>query len=121
MSHPDILRENIDGEALEWAASLVAERPEPHRLVIVLSDGAPVDDATLTYNGPSLLEKHLLSVISRISGDGRVMLGAVGIGFDVNRYYNHSTSAKTLTDLPQSLIDMMRQMVRITQQQRDER
>lgn len=116
MAHPDILRENIDGEALEWAVAGLQERPEPNRLLIVLSDGAPVDDATLMHNGTAYLERHLLSVIERVEREGKVMLAAVGMGFDVDRYYHHSSSAKMLAELPQSLIDVIREMVGVPQE-----
>lgn len=114
MSHPDLLRENIDGEALEWAVSVIADRPEPHKLIVILSDGAPVDDATLTHNGPSLLERHLRSVIDRIEADGKIMLAGVGIGFAVDRYYPRSRSPAELTELPHALAAIIGETVRAT-------
>ena len=118
MLHPDILRENVDGEALEWASERLEERPEPNCLLIVLSDGAPVDDATLLHNGTDYLERHLLSVIDRIGGEGRVMLGAVGIGFAVERYYLRSRSAKDLRELPGALVGLIAEIVTATSQER---
>jgi cobaltochelatase CobT len=104
MTHPDLLRENVDGEALEWAVSLITDRPEPHKLIVMLSDGAPVDDATLTHNGPSLLERHLLSVIE---AEGKIMLAGLGIGFAVDRYYSRSRSTADLTEMPHALIGLI--------------
>ena len=107
MLHPDILRENVDGEAVLWARAMLRERPERHKLLVVLSDGASVDDSTLTYNGPSYLERNLLSVIRDIESADDVMLGAVGINHCVDRYYSRSRSAENLEDLPESLSSLI--------------
>lgn len=74
MLHPDLLCENIDGEAIEWAVSLLADRPEPRRLLVVMSDGAPVDDATLMHNGPSYLWRHLKQIIAEADAKPGLML-----------------------------------------------
>jgi cobaltochelatase CobT len=82
-----LLKENIDGEALDWAASILAGRSEPRRALIVLSDGAPVDDATLAANGLGFLERHLIGTIRSIEASEAMDLAAIGLGHDVSRYY----------------------------------
>ncbi|MEO7691463.1 MAG: hypothetical protein ABIS51_19425 [Sphingomonas sp.] len=111
MLHPDILRENVDGEAILWASAMLKARPERHKLLVVLSDGASVDDATLMHNGGSYLERHLLSVIRDIEDTDAVMLGAVGIIYRVERYYRRSRSTEKLTDLPESLSSLIAQTI----------
>ncbi len=87
-----LLKENIDGEALLWAESRLLARPESRRILMVISDGAPVDDATLSANSPSCLDRHLREVIARMEQEGRVELLAIGIGHDVSRYYRQSVT-----------------------------
>lgn len=111
MLHPDILRENVDGEAVLWASAMLGERPERNKLLVVLSDGASVDDATLLHNGGSYLERHLLSVIREIESTDAFMLGAVGINYRVDRYYSRSRSAEKLGDLPESLSSLIAQTI----------
>lgn len=115
MLHPDALRENVDGEALEWAAQSLRDRPEPKKLLIILSDGAPVDDATLTYNGPTYLERHLLSTIDAIVDEGTVLLGAIGVGFGVERYYPTAFAVEDLNDLAPALVDMIDQLLSMSE------
>ena len=103
MAHPVVLRENIDGEAIRWAASKLRGRPEPRRLLIVLSDGAPVDDSTLAENGPSFLERDVLQAIANIADRGDIELAAIGIGHAVERYYPRSRRAQSPADLPAAL------------------
>ena len=107
MLHPDILRENIDGEALAWAGSLLDARPEPHRLLIVLSDGAPVDDATLMHNGPSYLWRHLEQTIAAREAISGARLAAVGLNHLVDELYTLSRSAIDPADLAGVLIDLL--------------
>ncbi|MCK5167487.1 MAG: cobaltochelatase subunit CobT, partial [Rhodospirillaceae bacterium] len=90
-----ILKENIDGEALLWAHNRLLARPEQRRILMVVSDGAPVDDATLSTNAGNYLEKHLRDVIGWIETKSSVELMAIGIGHDVTRYY---ARAVTLLD-----------------------
>lgn len=82
-----LLKENVDGEAIEWAAERLRGRPETRRLIIVVSDGAPVDDSTLSVNSLDTLEKHLHSTISALSSEQGFRIGAIGLEFDVARYY----------------------------------
>lgn len=87
-----ILKENIDGEALMWAHNRLLARPEQRRILMVISDGAPVDDATLSINPGNYLERHLRDVIEWIEGKSSVELIAIGIGHDVTRYYKHAVT-----------------------------
>ena len=98
MMKEGLLKENIDGEALEWAHRRLAGRPEARKILMVISDGAPVDDSTLSVNPANYLEKHLRDVIAMVERLRRVELIAIGIGHDVTRYYNR---AVTITDVEQ--------------------
>jgi len=98
MLREGILKENIDGEALEWAHNRLLSRYEERRILMVISDGAPVDDSTLSANSGNYLEAHLRKIISYIENKSPVELLAIGIGHDVTRYYSR---AVTLTDAEQ--------------------
>jgi cobaltochelatase CobT len=98
MMKEGLLKENIDGEALEWAHRRMLARPEARRILMVISDGAPVDDSTLSVNSANYLEKHLRDVIAMVERRKAVELIAIGIGHDVTRYYQH---AVTITDVEQ--------------------
>ena len=98
MMKEGLLKENIDGEALEWAYRRLLQRREARRILMVISDGAPVDDSTLSVNSATYLEQHLKKVINMIESRGYVELIAVGIGHDVTRYYSE---AVTITDIEQ--------------------
>jgi cobaltochelatase CobT len=98
MMKEGLLKENIDGEALEWAHRRLTARPEARRILMVISDGAPVDDSTLSVNPANYLEKHLRDVIAMIERRRAVELIAIGIGHDVTRYYGR---AVTITDVEQ--------------------
>ena len=98
MLREGILKENIDGEALMWAHDRLLGRNEDRRIMLVISDGAPVDDSTLSVNSGSYLEKHLREVITYIENRSPVELLAIGIGHDVTRYYRR---AVTITDVDQ--------------------
>ena len=95
MMREGLLKENIDGEALAWAHSRLLARPEQRRILMMISDGAPVDDSTLSVNSGSYLERHLRQVIEEIETRSAVELLAIGIGHDVTRYYRR---AVTVTD-----------------------
>jgi cobaltochelatase CobT len=98
MMKEGLLKENIDGEALEWAHRRMLARPEARRILMVISDGAPVDDSTLSVNPANFLEKHLRDVIAMVERKRAVELIAIGIGHDVTRYYQR---AVTITDVEQ--------------------
>lgn len=95
MLREGLLKENIDGEALLWAHSRLLARPEQRRILMVISDGAPVDDSTLSANSGPYLERHLRQVIGWVESRSPVELVAIGIGHDVTRYYRR---AVTITD-----------------------
>ncbi len=95
MMREGLLKENIDGEALAWAHNRLLGRPEQRRILMMISDGAPVDDSTLSVNSGSYLERHLRQVINEIELHSSVELIAIGIGHDVTRYYRR---AVTITD-----------------------
>ena len=95
MMREGLLKENIDGEALAWAHRRLLGRPEQRRILMMISDGAPVDDSTLSVNSGSYLEQHLRQVIEEIETRSPVELIAIGIGHDVTRYYRR---AVTITD-----------------------
>ena len=98
MMREGLLKENIDGEALIWAHNRLLARPEQRRILMVISDGAPVDDSTLSVNAGNYLERHLRSVIEQIETRSPVELIAIGIGHDVTRYYRR---AVTIVDAEQ--------------------
>ncbi|HEY0836593.1 MAG TPA: cobaltochelatase subunit CobT [Azospirillum sp.] len=98
MLREGILKENIDGEALMWAHNRLIARPEQRRILMVISDGAPVDDSTLSVNAGNYLERHLREVIQYIETRSPVELVAIGIGHDVTRYYRR---AVTIVDAEQ--------------------
>ncbi len=104
MLRPDLPKENVDGEALEWAASRLLPRPERRKLLIVISDGAPVDDSTLHENGPHYLDRHLIEVIARLAARGDMTIAALGIEVRVERYYSMSTTAKSPEDIGTDLL-----------------
>ena len=98
MMKEGLLKENIDGEALEWAHRRMLARSEARKILMVISDGAPVDDSTLSVNPANYLEKHLRDVIAMVERRKAVELMAIGIGHDVTRYYSR---AVTITDVEQ--------------------
>ncbi len=98
MMKEGLLKENIDGEALEWAHRRLMHRSEARKILMVISDGAPVDDSTLSVNPANYLEKHLRDVIDLVERRRAVELVAIGIGHDVTRYYQR---AVTITDVEQ--------------------
>ncbi|MBL6081026.1 cobaltochelatase subunit CobT [Belnapia sp. T18] len=110
MLREGLLKENIDGEALEWAYKRLRVRPEHRRILMVISDGAPVDDSTLSVNPGNYLERHLRKVIGDIEGRGDVELIAIGIGHDVTRYYRR---AVTIVDAEELGGTMMKKLAEL--------
>ena len=110
MMREGLLKENIDGEALLWAHKRLQNRYEARKILMVISDGAPVDDSTLSVNSGNYLEKHLRGVIDWIETKSNVQLLAVGIGHDVTRYYNRAVTiidAEQLADvMTEQLVDL---------------
>ncbi len=99
MLREGILKENIDGEALAWAYSRLVARREQRRILMVISDGAPVDDSTLSVNPGNYLEQHLRDVIASIESDSDIQLLAIGIGHDVTRYYRRAVTLMDADEL----------------------
>ena len=99
MLREGVLKENIDGEALLWAHDRLIGRSEQRRILIVISDGAPVDDSTLSVNPGNYLEKHLRDVIDHIETRSPVELIAIGIGHDVTRYYRRAVTIMDAEEL----------------------
>ncbi|WP_439496280.1 cobaltochelatase subunit CobT [Bosea sp. (in: a-proteobacteria)] len=92
MMREGLLKENIDGEALDWAHKRLLARPEQRKILMVISDGAPVDDSTLSVNAGNYLERHLRHIIAEIEARSPVELIAIGIGHDVTRYYRRAVT-----------------------------
>jgi cobaltochelatase CobT len=111
MLRRDLLKENIDGEAIEWAASRLRQRAESHKYLIVVSDGAPVDDSTLAVNDGAYLERHLLGVIHGIAQAGDIQLAAIGIGHNVERYYARSVTISAPEELDGVVLQIIEQLV----------
>ena len=107
MMREGLLKENIDGEALLWAHNRLIARPEERRILMVISDGAPVDDSTASANGGSYLERHLRQVIEWIEKRSTVELIAIGIGHDVTRYYERAVTIMDADQLAGAMVDQL--------------
>lgn len=105
MMREGLLKENIDGEALQWAQKRLMGRPENRRILMVISDGAPVDDSTQSVNAGNYLEAHLRQVIEEIETRSPIQLVAVGIGHDVTRYYRRAVTLLDAEELAGALTD----------------
>ena len=107
MMREGLLKDNIDGEALLWAHRRLLARPEERRVLMVISDGAPVDDSTASANGGTYLERHLRQVIGWIETRSNVELSAIGIGHDVTRYYSRAVTIMDAEQLGGALIEQL--------------
>jgi cobaltochelatase CobT len=107
MMREGLLKENIDGEALLWAHARLIARPEERKILMVISDGAPVDDSTLSVNSGSYLEKHLRQVIGWIENKSPVELVAIGIGHDVTRYYQRAVTIMDAEQLGGTMVEQL--------------
>ena len=107
MMREGLLKENIDGEALLWAHNRLIVRPEERRILMVISDGAPVDDSTASANGGSYLERHLRQVIEWIERRSTVELIAIGIGHDVTRYYERAVTIMDADQLGGAMVEQL--------------
>ena len=110
MMKEGLLKENIDGEALMWAHQRLLGRPESRRILMVISDGAPVDDTTSSANGGAYLERHLREVIGYIENRSPVELLAIGIGHDVTRYYRRALTIVDVDQLGGAIIDKLAEL-----------
>ena len=107
MMREGLLKENIDGEALLWAHNRLIARPEERRILMVISDGAPVDDSTASANGGAYLERHLRQVIEWVERRSTVELVAIGIGHDVTRYYSRAVTIMDAEQLGGAMIEQL--------------
>lgn len=107
MLRPDLPKENLDGEAIEWAAERLRKLPQKRKLLIVLSDGAPVDDSTLLENGSSYLADHLRDVVEGIVASGDLTIAAMGIGYGTHDFYPARDHVDAPDDLGAALIPFL--------------
>jgi cobaltochelatase CobT len=107
MMREGLLKENVDGEALLWAHHRLMARPEERRILMVISDGAPVDDSTLSVNSGTYLERHLRQVIGWIEARSPVELVAIGIGHDVTRYYEKAVTIMDAEQLGGTMVEQL--------------
>jgi len=108
MLDPGLLKENVDGEALIWASRRLIQRSEIRKLLIVISDGAPVDQATIEENADkAILDRHLRQAIAEIEASGAIELAAIGVKHDVRKYYRNSVQIEKVENLGESLLDMI--------------
>ena len=108
-----ILKENIDGEALVWANNRLKNRQEKRKILIVISDGAPVDDSTLSVNPGNYLERNLRDVINQIESKKEIELVAIGIGHDVSRYYSKAITIMDVDQLGEVLLNELSEIFQI--------
>ena len=111
MLREGLLKENIDGEALLWSFKRLLPRQEQRKILIVISDGAPVDDSTLSSNHSDYLENHLKAVINKIESSKYVELLAIGIGHDVSKYYDRSITINRAEELGEVLLNELTQLL----------
>jgi cobaltochelatase CobT len=110
MMREGLLKENIDGEALEWAYRRLLTRPEHRKILMMISDGAPVDDSTLSVNPGHYLERHLRQKIDEIENNSLVELIAIGIGHDVTRYYHRAVTITDAEELGGAMMEKMAEL-----------
>jgi cobaltochelatase CobT len=110
MMKEGILKENIDGEALDWAYERLKKRQEQRKIMMVISDGAPVDDSSLSVNSGNYLELHLKKVISKIESDDDIELIAIGIGHDVTRYYKRAVTIIDVEELGGAMTEKLAEL-----------
>ena len=100
-----LLKENIDGEAISWAYNRIKKRGEERKIIMVISDGAPVDDSTLSVNSGDYLEKHLKKIVKQIENGNEAEILAIGIGHDVSRYYDKAIKISDVQELGDVMIN----------------
>ena len=110
MLREGLLKENVDGEALAWAHQRLVKRTEERKILIVISDGAPVDDSTLSTNHSNFLDNHLRQIIDSIENQSNVELLAIGIGHDVTKYYEKSITINRAEELAEALLDKLTEL-----------
>ena len=102
-----LLKENIDGEAIKWAVNRIKKRREERKIIMVISDGAPVDDSTLSANPGDYLEKNLKKTVKFIEDKSNIEILAIGIGHDVSRYYSKAIKIADVQELGDVMIDQL--------------
>ena len=102
-----LLKENIDGEAILWAFNRLKKRKEERKILMVISDGAPVDDSTLSVNSGDFLEKHLKKTVKYIENKSDIEILAIGIGHDVSRYYSRAIKITDVQELGDVMIEQL--------------
>ena len=110
MLREGLLKENVDGEALAWAHQRLTKRTEERKILIVISDGAPVDDSTLSTNHSNFLDNHLRQIIDSIENQSNVELLAIGIGHDVTKYYEKSITINRAEELAEALLEKLTEL-----------
>ena len=110
MLREGLLKENIDGEALSWSFQRLSKRPEERKILIVVSDGAPVDDSTLSTNHPLFLDDHLRTIIGSIEESNQIELLAIGIGHDVSKYYKRAITIHRAEELGEVLLEELTEL-----------
>src|SRR5438270_14080916 len=110
MMREGLLKENIDGEALDWAHRRLLGRAESRKILMMISDGAPVDDSTLSVNPGNYLERHLRWIIEDIETRSPVELIAIGIGHDVTRYYRRAVTIVDAEELGGAMTDKLAEL-----------
>ncbi len=110
MMREGLLKENIDGEALDWAHKRLLARPETRKILMMISDGAPVDDSTLSVNPGNYLERHLRWIIEDIEKRSPVELIAIGIGHDVTRYYRRAVTIVDAEELGGAMTEKLAEL-----------
>jgi cobaltochelatase CobT len=103
----EMLKENIDGEALAWAHGRLMARSEPRRILIVISDGTPMDEATMAANGHEYLDRHLQITVRQIEQQSPVQLAAIGIGHNVGYIYQNATTIQQVDELGPALTEKL--------------
>lgn len=110
MLREGLLKENVDGEALAWAHQRLSKRNEDRKILIVISDGAPVDDSTLSTNHSNFLDNHLRQIIHTIETQSNIELLAIGIGHDVTKYYERSITINKAEELAEALLEKLTEL-----------
>ena len=110
MLREGLLKENVDGEALAWAHQRLSKRNEERKILIVISDGAPVDDSTLSTNHSNFLDNHLRQIIHTIETQSNIELLAIGIGHDVTKYYERSITINKAEELAEALLEKLTEL-----------
>jgi cobaltochelatase CobT len=105
-----LLKENVDGEALLWAHGRLLKRQEPRRILLMISDGAPLDEATVEANDSAYLERHLHDVVESIESQSSVELAAIGIGHDVARYYRQAVTIGDAEELGSAIVAQLTEL-----------